>query len=175
MSLRYPLFLVFVLVTAIVAVTLLAHTHKGRIHAHEHFYMRQQMHAPCVCATQKPKVQAKGPKWLSERQTATRVPKKKGQNDVGSEINEKIIIVTPASEMWQEGGSKTPPQNRISLGIQVSICHPTKRSGKHQSSEKRKARPRMTKRRRKNHSRRTTADIDSERWQSAWRQGENYA
>lgn len=110
--------------------------------------MRQQMHAPCVCATQKPKVQAKGPKWLSERQTATRVPKKKGQNDVGSEINEKIIIVTPASEMWQEGGSKTPPQNRISLGIQVSICHPTKRSGKHQSSEKRKARPRMTKRRR---------------------------
>lgn len=46
------------------------------------------------------------------------------------------------------GWLKNTPQNRISLGIQVSICHATKRSGKHQSSEKRKARPRMTKRRR---------------------------
>jgi len=34
--------------------------------------------------------------------------KKKGQNDVGSEINEKIIIVTPASEMWLKNTPTKP-------------------------------------------------------------------
>jgi len=83
----------------------------------------------------------------SERQTAT-IAGKKSQNDVGSKINEKIIIVTPASEMWQKGVAHTHPHATEARSVSGERMPPPKNAAENAEVRKSEARPRLTKRKR---------------------------
>jgi len=83
-----------------------------------------------------------------EREADSYDSSKKSQNDVGSKINEKIIIVTPASEMWQKGVAHTHPHATEARSVSGERMPPPKNAAENAEVRKSEARPRLTKRKR---------------------------